>query len=297
MIDCNLQDYESDDYFQIYKDIADNKIDKKYKRVMSIIQNRVNARYSEYSNHKRELSQVEKNLFYQRTLVKKVLLSCYGNNVALGIVKANIKEIQREVIKGTCPYCLIGEQNTFDHYIPKSSFPEFSVMPLNLIPSCERCNILKSECWLENDKRKIVNLYYDEIPTAKFLYAKLSFSEEYKIPIVKFKLEKNGIDDKVFTRISSHFNRLRLLNRYQDKSGGELVTIIKTISDYKSLELESVKLMLKFLRTKEYNKFGDNYWMTSLCDAILEDDQFINNIVSGQFDFLLSQAPSQHQHA
>ncbi|MBY0027938.1 hypothetical protein H7K20_12585 [Priestia aryabhattai] len=297
MIDYNLQEYEGDSYFQIYKDIADNKIDQKHKRVMNIIQNRVNARYSEYSNHKRELSQVEKNLFYQRTLVKKVLLSCYGNNVALGVVKANIKEIQREVIKGTCPYCLIGEQNTFDHYIPKSAFPEFSVMPLNLIPSCERCNLLKSECWLENNKRKIVNLYYDAIPTVKFLYTELHYLEANKIPRARFWLEKNDIDNTTFERITSHFNRLKLLDRYQEKASGELVGIIKTISDYKSLAFETIKNMLRVLRTKEYNKFGDNYWMTSLYDAILEDDQFINNIMSGQFDFLLSQAPSQHQHA
>jgi 5-methylcytosine-specific restriction endonuclease McrA len=42
-----------------------------------------------------------------------------------------------------CPYCGIGEADTFDHYLPRDSYPEFSATATNLIPSCSRCNLLK----------------------------------------------------------------------------------------------------------------------------------------------------------
>jgi 5-methylcytosine-specific restriction endonuclease McrA len=42
-----------------------------------------------------------------------------------------------------CPYCGIGEADTFDHYLPRSHFPEFSATAANLVPCCNRCNLLK----------------------------------------------------------------------------------------------------------------------------------------------------------
>ncbi|CAD5379365.1 hypothetical protein OF001_U530002 [Pseudomonas sp. OF001] len=41
---------------------------------------------------------------------------------------------------GRCPLCGFGHASTLDHYLPKSKFPQFSILPLNLIPSCKDCN-------------------------------------------------------------------------------------------------------------------------------------------------------------
>lgn len=39
-----------------------------------------------------------------------------------------------------CPMCGSPTIGTLDHYLPKDSFPEFSVMPSNLLPTCSMCN-------------------------------------------------------------------------------------------------------------------------------------------------------------
>ncbi len=39
-----------------------------------------------------------------------------------------------------CPMCGSQHPGTLDHYLPRESFPEFSILPCNLIPACPHCN-------------------------------------------------------------------------------------------------------------------------------------------------------------
>ncbi|MEK0224069.1 hypothetical protein [Bacillus proteolyticus] len=145
----------------------------------------------------------------------------------------------------------------------------------------------KSECWLEDGKRKIINLYYDFIPSEKFIYAKIETVSEHNVLQVKFWIEQNSLDDEAFRRINTHFQRLRLLGRYQEKAISEMVGLIKTISQYKYLSRDSISQILEFSRNKEFNKFGINYWMTALYDAVLHDEEFIFKIIKGEYNNLL----------
>ena len=44
--------------------------------------------------------------------------------------------------KEKCPFCGgIGTQRNLDHFLPKAHFPQFSVLPRNLVPSCRDCNM------------------------------------------------------------------------------------------------------------------------------------------------------------
>jgi hypothetical protein len=36
---------------------------------------------------------------------------------------------------GLCPSCGFGQAETLDHYLNKAGFPQFSVLPLNLVPA------------------------------------------------------------------------------------------------------------------------------------------------------------------
>jgi 5-methylcytosine-specific restriction endonuclease McrA len=39
-----------------------------------------------------------------------------------------------------CPMCGSPSIGTLDHYLPKEDYPEFSVLPSNLLPACSLCN-------------------------------------------------------------------------------------------------------------------------------------------------------------
>lgn len=287
MINHRLEEYPKNNHKEVYNQIMLNKNDAKYKRVMKIVKNRVFDRYDQYIESKSELSVILEEKFFKRTLVRKVLHSCYGGNAALGEVKADIKKTQRIEFRGTCPYCLIGEDSSFDHYLPKGKFPEFSVLPYNLIPCCSKCNTYKSECWLDGSNRKIINLYYDIIPTQKFLLCEITSNGYYNVPKIIYKLDNQSFHNLVeYNKVLTHFNKLRLLSRYQERALGELISEMKSLSGMKP---DDAIRILSYSRKRENNKFGINYWMTSMYDALLNNQVFLKEILEGSFDKLLNQ--------
>lgn len=54
-------------------------------------------------------------------------------------------ELLKRIIVARCPFCGISELSTLDHYLPKELYPEFSVFPKNLVPSCAVCNTRKKD--------------------------------------------------------------------------------------------------------------------------------------------------------
>lgn len=51
-----------------------------------------------------------------------------------------IQRIRRTPGLLCCPMCGSQHLGTLDHYLPRESFPEFSILPCNLIPACPHCN-------------------------------------------------------------------------------------------------------------------------------------------------------------
>lgn len=63
-----------------------------------------------------------------------------------------------------CPICGMKPVTDWDHYIPRSVMPEYSIHLQNLIPTCGDCNGKKKDNWLEDGKRQCFNAYYDVVP-------------------------------------------------------------------------------------------------------------------------------------
>lgn len=61
-----------------------------------------------------------------------------------------------------CPLCGVRDVTDLDHYAPRSIFPEYSVHPRNLIPTCHECNLEKDNDWLTPAGHRIIfNAYFD----------------------------------------------------------------------------------------------------------------------------------------
>lgn len=48
-------------------------------------------------------------------------------------------------LRGKCPFCMISEATTLDHYFPESIYPEYIIFVPNLVPCCNFCNIKKGD--------------------------------------------------------------------------------------------------------------------------------------------------------
>lgn len=80
---------------------------------------------------------------------RTALESCYSvGTIPLSKHKDNILsalKAQSEVNLQRCAYCMLSDPKTWDHYLPKESFPEYAVYHSNLLYICFGCNHRKSK--------------------------------------------------------------------------------------------------------------------------------------------------------
>lgn len=215
---------------------------------------------------------------------KKALLHCYEVEVmALRDLKGLIRLSQSKSIRSICPYCGIGVPRQFDHYLPKSEFPEFAVHSHNLIPCCGSCNGIKGEIWLVNGARTVVNFYIDSLPETPILQPDISW-KSYNgelLPAISFQLVKPaGFSVGEFQLIERHFNRLKLLKRYKDEAGSVFDVFRDTAL---AREASSIKVLRKFLSKyieRRERKLGPLSWKLALYKELLEHEPFLQECLA-----------------
>lgn len=87
-------------------------------------------------------------------------------NYALVDNRGPLSVVRDAILAGTCagqcPMCGLGQAKTLDHYLPKDSYPEFSVYALNLVPCCSSCNTAKGNK-VGDASRRFLHAYFDDI--------------------------------------------------------------------------------------------------------------------------------------
>ncbi len=209
------------------------------------------------------------------------LISCYlsgGKNIAE--IKKAIKDLQDNFGNEKCMYCQIKDPDSFDHYLPKDLYPEFSSLAINLIPCCGICNKKKDKYWKELGEVGILNFYLNTIPTVQFLYADIAFANtNYQTPIVKFRLDNRySIDNETFKIIEKHYKRLHLAERYKDKVNSVISELMRVLNSYG----KNLTIAKKIKATTEYAgqlkiDYGINYWKAILLDELSKKDFFYSH--------------------
>lgn len=92
------------------------------------------ARYDAYAKHRGNPWSLDVDKSFLP--YKKILMALYESPpLVLSFIAG-----MRESLSGACPVCGGEALGTLDHYLPKSSYAEYSFYSKNLIPSCSRCN-------------------------------------------------------------------------------------------------------------------------------------------------------------
>ncbi|MEK4509358.1 HNH endonuclease [Paenibacillus sp. FSL K6-2524] len=271
------------DSLNVYKRVKKNARDADKKLRLENIEHLVLSRYEIYESNATTLEvMTDSNIIDENDI--KALGSCYNRNkdgYLEGEVVAEIIALQSSQHKNSCPYCGMDKPRTIDHYLPKSIYPEFSIYPPNLIPCCGHCNGKKSFKWLNNGKRLFLNFYYDDIPNEKFLNVELIFDSNPLIqePRVVFELKNNsGIGPEQFSLITSHYKELGLLNELSEYVEEELSNLHDEILHNTHLPREEHIESLRRKKDSFVRKYGQNYWKSSLYEAIIESDEFFERI-------------------
>lgn len=234
------------------------------------IQRRVNL-YAELSSELENIPVVTYDVDTTRALK-----GCYSNSDSLSKLKAKIIKKQNLLLRAECQYCNIGEPNTFDHYLPQVSFPEFAALSTNLVPCCSSCNTAKGEEWLDGSTRRVLSFYFDSLPNNTYLKCQIVYRNN--IPHVNFTIDSNSVSEDIRNVVKKHYRTLNLFSRYRLRLNSEITDVLAAITPHvgkisrqqiqNSLTEESITM--KRLR-------GANYWRAVIREGLANSDQFLTN--------------------
>jgi len=279
----NSQLISHSDTFDFYENIVSKKFSVKEllyekEKVKSSCYLKVKERYKVYDDNHNSLENISIPTGFSE-VEKVALLNCYeGNTKDLKEMKSRIINAQKIHYRTKCVYCGIGDANTFDHYLPKNIFYDYSVYCHNLIPCCSYCNTKKGELFLdERGVRKIFNPFFDNYEEALIL--KCTFiceaeNFEYDIKV------NDGVANPVW---KNHLTCLNMIQRYKDEVPRILSTIISDlIIEFEMNEYE-YESALKIMKRK-LKKVEEKQSLNSL-DAIIRRE-YIEHKLLFDIDYL-----------
>ncbi|WP_201542494.1 HNH endonuclease [Psychrobacter faecalis] len=123
-------------------------------------------------------------------------------------------EIKASAKEG-CPYCgFLRDIEELDHFLPKSKYPQFSILTSNLIPSCKTCNqTYKKSSFATCYKEQIIHPYMDYVHffEEKWIDAELNVSEYEKVRF--FASPPESWSERDQERAKFHFEKFNLTTR------------------------------------------------------------------------------------
>lgn len=161
------------------------------------------------------------------TLRKGALVDLYGKCLVDG---RKAREIYDELLvssDGKCPFCGgIGQVHTLDHYLPKSNFPIYSVLPDNLVPCCRDCNTGKMNAFAAVQAEQSLHPYLDEDKFFAEVWVAAAVIQTDPVSLRFFCSPPEEWPEVDRRRAKSHFDQYRLARRYRIQAGAELARVI-----------------------------------------------------------------------
>lgn len=157
-------------------------------------------------------------------------------------------------------------------------FPEFSVHPSNLIPSCTECNSKKLVRWINNNQHVFLNLYIDLLPKNQYLFVELNVISLNNIDI-NFKVDNvNNIPIPLYSIINSHYTELDLFQRFKDKSSDVVIELTNSIQASLSngVSIPTIKQTILDTCNRDKQHKGYNYYQIILKEALIQSNSYIS---------------------
>ncbi|WP_143595605.1 HNH endonuclease [Tamilnaduibacter salinus] len=161
-------------------------------------------------------------------LTKKELTNLYSYHMVKRNPGRNIYSRIMATANDECPYCGgIGKPKNLDHYLPKDHFPSFSVLPVNLIPSCRDCNMgEKGSKFPTQESEQILHPYIekDHFFSTQWIFGSLESTNPHSMVFYPSPPEDWSETDQL--RALKHFEDFGLENKYSVEAGREFSTLV-----------------------------------------------------------------------
>ncbi|NDV74402.1 HNH endonuclease [Burkholderia cenocepacia] len=180
-------------------------------------------------------------------------------------------ELRLSAPNSRCPTCGIGQVFTIDHFLPKSKFPLFSVLPENLVPACRDCNTGKLAA-AANDAQSF-HPYYDTKQLSEEQWISAELLQTDPIAVRYFVRAPQNWDDFQVRRAMNHFHEYKLAQRFGSLAAEELSTLTRTFtSPYPMKPNEVWDALDRRLAAERENR--SNSWQIALLEALRDSEWF-----------------------
>jgi hypothetical protein len=273
-----LKPYNGDS-FQVHEQAVGNKHRGELKDRLIAINPLVKNQFDIYNSHFISISLGSLTSDAELAKSKDDLLTLYKyQSKIIRQVRENIRRQQVKTIISTCQNCTLDSVNSLDHILPKSTYPEFIVNPINLFPCCTTCNSHKLDVIEDDSGQKFLNLYLDNLPRIQYLFVNISLDENSDLDFTYY-LEnpENKIPFDFFSVIENHYNKLHLFERFKLKSIEYLSELESKISAFRRrLSVEDIIIDLTTAINEEKEAYGHNHWKCILESALINSHLFMS---------------------
>lgn len=160
---------------------------------------------------------------------KKSLIGLYSPDEGKELHKV-LETMRNEHQLPFCPSCgEPGKPGTLDHYLPKSIYPELSVMVENLTPMCTDCQALKgNDVTDENGNKMYIHPYYDPIDE---VLIELDIREPFKNPSAFIASVPEAVPEPLKSLVRRHIQEINFISRFEEYCSNEYSDLLTTLAE------------------------------------------------------------------
>lgn len=125
---------------------------------------------------------------------------------------------------GKCPYCRFGHVETLDHFLSKSRYPTFAVLPSNLVPACMRCNNGKGG-GVFTEEAAISHPYFEDALIEEDVWLFAEIHKTSPVTVTYSVSPPGNWPADLARRVKNYFCDFELSKRYAVEAASELVSI------------------------------------------------------------------------
>lgn len=182
-----------------------------------------------------------------------------------------------------CPICDANwgyAARTLDHILPESIFPQFSILPLNLVPTCYRCNHTKSTTVGYSPNEGVINPFFNNINLTNYLKCYIYIQNDDFITHIHLKNESDLlIDHNKYQRLKFFYEEVYKLDvTYSEVTRTSILNpLLISLSNVEPMSQSQTKRffssLLEELRREEIIRDGlvtIEYLKILLLDSLIE---------------------------
>lgn len=177
-----------------------------------------------------------------------------------------------------CPFCGgIGRPRNLDHYLPKAYYPQFSVLPENLVPSCRDCNMDgKGENFATCEQEQALQPYLDDDRYffEQWIFSRYIAGAGFEPGVIEYFVQPpEHWSHAQKRRVKNHFDDFDLGLRFSKEAGPRLVTYLEQIRTLIQIPLELEVAKSTILQPAINASPFLNHWERVMCLALMDELQ------------------------